>query len=139
MNPTNGWRRLPPNWEVPPWEMPGGFRLDCEPHHEPMLRWLANVALLCVLSAIGLILAAPVLLLFANSLRALAVAPWLGSGGGLLGLSAWLLARRELAGMRAGRIDRSAEWGVRFARERGRAVFVVGLFFPVLYLVLAPW
>jgi hypothetical protein len=39
--------RRPAGWDVPPWELPGNFRLDCQPHRGPLLRRLANSGLVC--------------------------------------------------------------------------------------------
>jgi hypothetical protein len=66
---------------LPPWEQPGRFRLDCEPHRG---RLLSRLATACVGMSIAL---APVVL--------------------LLGLTIWCLARRDLAQMRRGLRDPS--------------------------------
>jgi hypothetical protein len=60
-----------------PWEQPGAFRLDCEPHRGDMLFFLARLSIslscvaLCVapLALIGLLLGIVVLLLSARDLR----------------------------------------------------------------------
>jgi hypothetical protein len=31
---------------VPPWERPGCFRLDCEPHRGMLLRWMGRASLI---------------------------------------------------------------------------------------------
>jgi hypothetical protein len=126
----------PPKWEVPPWELPGNFRLDCAPHHGPLLRWLANIALVFVCGSFVLLVTAPVFYMLSGSLFGAWLPFLLAPLGGMIGLAAWLPARRELVGMNAGRIDPSGQWEARFARDRGRAMFVLSLFFPLLYALL---
>lgn len=134
--------RTPHGWDVRPWEMPGNFRLDCEPHRGTLLRWMANLGLVFVLGALGLVMAVPVLYVVDESLSrfAFTLFLWFVGAGELIGLATWWLARRELAGMCAGRIDPSGEWEVQFARDRGLATALQGLLVLLICaLVLAPW
>ncbi len=77
---------------VPPWERPGCFRLDCEPHRGNLLQWIGiasaflgcySVCLLCI----------P----FASSLLATVGLP--------LGITTRHLALHDLELMKKGRID----------------------------------
>jgi hypothetical protein len=133
-------RPTPLKREVPPWELPGNFRLDCEPHHGPLMRWFANVALLCIGCAFGLPMIVPMFWLCKASRFALQLSPFLAALGGLFGVVAWLQSRRELAQICAGRIDPSGEWDARFARDRGRDTFLLSLLFLLFYaILLVPW
>ncbi len=99
---------------VPPWELPGQFRRDCAPHRAGLLGALANTSAL-----VGTLSLVPPF--------ALACAP-LGALLGLpLGLTAWVLARRDLAEMRAGRTDPSGEAGTEAARKLALLGVVTGL------------
>jgi hypothetical protein len=77
---------------IPPWEWPGCFRMDCEPHRGEMLWWLA-----CAGFGLGV----------------LALFPCWGWVPGLLGTPFGLciryLARADLAKMEAGRMDPAGE------------------------------
>jgi hypothetical protein len=89
-------------WEVPPWERPGGFRLDCEPHRGPLLLWLGRFSRGC-----GLLFTVPCL--FGLS----------GLIGLPLGLTVWLLARRDLDRMQKGLLDPRGERETRQAWDYG--------------------
>jgi hypothetical protein len=73
-----------------PWEQPGAFRLDCEPHRGDMLFFLArlSVSLSCVslcmvpLAVVGLPLGIVVLLLSARDLRQMDLGLMDPGGGG---------------------------------------------------------
>ncbi|HWG44397.1 MAG TPA: hypothetical protein VN688_16585 [Gemmataceae bacterium] len=73
---------------VPPWERPGCFRLDCEPHRGNFLWWLG-----CAGFVLGV----------------LALVPCCGWQPGLLGIPFGLcnryMMKRDLAKMRAGTMD----------------------------------
>jgi hypothetical protein len=73
---------------IPPWERPGCFRMDCEPHRGDMLWWLGNISLI---------------------LGVLALVPCCGWMPGLLGIPLGLcskyLAKGDLAKIRAGPMD----------------------------------
>jgi hypothetical protein len=85
----DGIRTEPP---VPPWEQPGCFRRDCEPHRGNLLWWLG-----CAGFVVGI----------------LALLPCCGWEPGLLGIPFGLcnryLTRKDLARMRAGRMDPNGE------------------------------
>jgi hypothetical protein len=68
-----------------PWERPGAVRRDCEPHRAELLRALSVTALVCA----G----------FAGCLAVPAVV------GLALGVTVWLLGRRDRALMSAGLMD----------------------------------
>ena len=77
---------------VPPWERPGCFRRDCEPHRGDMLWWLA-----CASFTLGI----------------LALVPWCGWMPGLIGIPLGLcsryMAKADLAKMQAGLMDPNDE------------------------------
>jgi hypothetical protein len=77
---------------IPPWERPGCFRRDCEPHRGNLLWWLAFASLF---------------------LGALALYPcwgWLfGLVGSPLGLCIRYLAKADLAKIQAGLVDPAGE------------------------------
>jgi hypothetical protein len=133
--------RPPSDWEVPPWQIPGNFRLDCDPHRGFLLRWMANIAYLCALSGLCFFLAVPLFSLFGRFGYAACLFTCLGGVGGFLGLAAWLLARRDLARIRAGRMDPNGEWEVRFALARGCASFLLSLLLALVcgLVVLPLW
>jgi hypothetical protein len=97
------------NESVPPWEQPGCFRLDCEPHRGELLKAIASVSVavsfisICPLTYIALILALP------------------------LSLSIWLLARHDLALMRKGKIDPHGEGLTDGARRLSFGAFVAAV------------
>src|SRR5947208_16970948 len=102
----------PGGWHVPPWELPGHFRLDAEPHSGPLVRGLANAGWVCAVASYACLggfllplccVRVPFLALSATGLGAALL-------GGGVGPTAWLLAGRQLGGMRAGRVSREGEW-----------------------------
>jgi hypothetical protein len=100
-----------------PWERRGAMRLDCEPHRGGLVR---------LLGAAGLALGA------------------LASCGGVtgliglpMGLTAWLMARDDLARMRAGVMDRRGERLTRQGADTGFVGAVLSLFFVACYALLA--
>jgi hypothetical protein len=94
----------------PPWELPGGFRRDCEPHRADLLLWLSGVSLLCCLAALVPCFA---------GLPALLGVP--------LGLTTWVLARRDLALMRKGLMDPGGEAGTRKALDDAQCAVILPL------------
>jgi hypothetical protein len=74
---------------LPPWELPGAFRCDCEPHRAFILRLWGRVALMAGFLSIFLYL------------PALAALP--------AGAAVYVLARQDLARMRAGLMDPQGE------------------------------
>jgi hypothetical protein len=87
-----------------PWEQPGAVRRDCDPHRGPLLAILGAVSL----TIGGLFACIP-----ATSLIALPLA-----------IVTYSLARRDLAQMRAGRMDPAGIWQTR--RAQARAGFALG-------------
>ena len=81
---------------VPPWELPGAVRRDCEPHRGELLRWLSRVT--AFLAAAGVLFIVP----------ALFALP--------LGAAVWVMARHDLALMRLGGMDPAGEADTRQAR-----------------------
>ena len=73
---------------IPPWERPGCFRRDCEPHRGNLLWWLAAAG--CALGALALL-------------------PWCGWWLGLIGIPLSLcsryMAQTDLAKMQAGLME----------------------------------
>lgn len=100
--------------DVPPWEQPGAFRRDCEPHRAEMLGTMATASVVCALSGCF---------------------TWGISGivGVGLAVAICILARRDLKEMAAGRTDPAGEVATRLARRRSlRAVlFCVGVWLLV--------
>jgi hypothetical protein len=93
---------------VPPWELPGAFRRDCEPHRGPLLRRLG--VLTVYLDLFGVVFPPAVL-------------PALP-----LGVAVWVMACRDLAGMRLGRVDPRGEVDARQARRDA----ICGVLIPLL-------
>jgi hypothetical protein len=95
-----------PPGDIPPWELPGGFRLDCEPHRGPFLQGSAFSAIAALLVSCGLAVLA--LFWFALThgrdgwvpemiLACVALASAACSSVALaLGLSVQMMARRDL-------------------------------------------
>jgi hypothetical protein len=112
---------LPQLADVPPWEQPGFFRLDCEPHRAWLLRTLA------ILAAVG----GPASLIGGGILSVyLDEAPRVFMIGLLLlptalGTTVVLLARKDLAAMRRGQIDPEGETLTRKAEDLGAAAMLV--------------
>jgi hypothetical protein len=97
-----------------PWDRPGAVRRDVRPHRGHILQGLAIASL--IVGGIGLCLYP------------------LGLFAGLpLGLTAWLLARRDLADMEAGLMDLSGKDAAQSARRLALAGIVVA---PVGVLLL---
>ena len=100
-----------------PWEQPGGVRRDCEPHRGDHLAVLGTVSV--VLSLGGSVLSLILTL-----------------GGVVLGVAVVVMARHDLAKMRAGLMDPSGEGLVKTARRRGLWGIALGLLVLVLCLGL---
>jgi hypothetical protein len=98
---------------LPPWELPGNFRRDCEPHRAGLLRLLAALIVgaggLCLLVSTAEFWPIPSAALL--SLSALAGA----AGVTALGIWVWTLARKDVALMRLGLMDPRGEGGTRRA------------------------
>lgn len=90
---------------VPPWERPGCFRMDCDPHRAPLLRVMGIASVVGGLSGF-----LPLLFIFAGSpygilgalFLCLVVSP-------LISLATRFMARSDLAKMEKGLIDPSGE------------------------------
>jgi hypothetical protein len=112
-----------------PWEEPGVVRRDCEPHRGPALRLLARAGLavgglaaaLAGLTPLGLAYAPhdPACFAVAAAAAALAAAAWALAGG------VWWGCRRDLALMRAGRMDPSGRARTAGARLVAAAVLAL--------------
>ena len=114
---------------IPPWEQPGFFRLDCQPHRDTLLNWLAFPSVfLCYFSIL-------VELVFFWSalhghyslwsaftdpryLNVCAIGLTFSLFGAPLSLAAWLIARHDIAMMRKGLRDPSEK------EQTGRAWFM---------------
>jgi hypothetical protein len=128
----------PPGWEVPPWELPGNFRLDCEPHRGPLLRWLANAGFLCALTSFFPCVCPLVFCLVPPDTVVLFAAPvGLSVLGASLGLTVWALARHDLGRMGKGLINPEGEWETKFAKKRAGACLGVSLVSLLLWSGLA--
>ncbi len=101
----------------PPWELPGGFRRDCEPHRADLLLRLSGASRLCCLLAL--------VPCFAGLPALFAVA---------LGLTTYALARRDLALMRKELMGPSGEADTRLALEDGLCAVLLP---PLCALILA--
>jgi hypothetical protein len=103
---------------VPPWEMPGAVRRDCEPHRATTLHALA-------LAGFGL------------SMFGCLIVPALM--GLPLSVAAGILARRDLAAMASGKMDASgAEHteNVTMVARSGMILAITWLAVPMLWLLL---
>jgi hypothetical protein len=106
---------------APPWERPGAFRRDCEPHRGPLVLSLGVAALYlsAYLAAAPLALQPALPWLPGRPLPAWCL-PLFPLAGFLLSLAAWALARHDLALMRRGRMDPAG--GRRFRPGGGAGV-----------------
>jgi hypothetical protein len=97
-----------------PWERPGAVRRDCEPHRGRLILTLGGLPEFCAAFACLLGVTAPLAVGF--------------------GVSAWLLARRDLARMREGRMDPEGRQSTELGGTLGLAgagpalIFVAALF-----------
>ncbi len=77
---------------VPPWELPGAVRRDCEPHRGDLLLRLSMLTLCLAAAVIPALLAWP------------------------LGVAVWVMARHDLALMRLGGMDPAGQADTRAAQ-----------------------
>jgi hypothetical protein len=101
-----------PELDDRPWERPGAFRLDCEPHRSSLLLALGQASLVLGLASWFCLLPAP--------------------PGLLLGVCVWIVSRHDLKLMHAGLMDRDGERGTRRATHAalvGAALSLVGGYF----------
>jgi hypothetical protein len=96
-----------PQGEERPWEEEGNVRRDCEPHRGNWLKLLGTLALLLGFVA--------------------GVFVCLGVVSIPLGIVVWRLAARDLAEMRAGRMDPNGEKETRDARKRAEVAMLTPL------------
>jgi hypothetical protein len=102
---------------IPPWEQPGCFRLDCEPHRSGLLYCLAWIGLILSLVS-SVTLGLPLLVAFPVS------------------LATWTMARRDLALMLKGLMDPQGEKRTRQALHLGLTAFLCCCGFVVVFLWL---
>jgi hypothetical protein len=100
-----------------PWEQPGAFRLDCEPHRGDLIRGLGRCAQVTCVAGL--------------CLPGLLPLP-LG-----LGLAAWLLARRDLREMDASRRDPAGRAATRDGQKRGLDAVWSAAFLVMLWALVA--
>jgi hypothetical protein len=114
-------------WDLPPWELPGGFRFDAKPHRGPFVRRVANVGFVCSTAALYPIVATFFFCFVESYVLLLAPAVALGLLGVILGLTAWVLAHQDLVEMQTGLTNPEGEGETRFAHDRAFVSFVLGL------------
>jgi hypothetical protein len=137
MTGDDGGTRKSVNWDIPPWELPGNFRLDAKDHRGPLLRRLANVGFVCSIASLYPIGFFFLICLVETWVNLLAAAIVLGLIGSMFGLTAWLLARRDLEEMRTGETSTVGQEETKFGRDRGVLSFLVGLCSFLLWGVCA--
>jgi hypothetical protein len=93
---------------VPPWERPGCFRMDCEPHRAGLLRLMGTASLIASYFSIPLPF------------------PFLVVGLPLSGMT-WLMARSDLAKIQKGLMHPGGEWLAIAARKAGLSGLVFNL------------
>jgi hypothetical protein len=109
---------------IPPWERPGCFRLDCEPHRGNLLWWLASAGFILGLFALF---------------------PLCGLIPGLLGIPFGLcsrhIAKADLAKMQAGLMDPAGEAVTSWAEKVSTEGLVYSIFGMVVWggMVLIGW
>jgi hypothetical protein len=109
---------------IPPWEMPGAFRRDCEPHRAGLLVRLAHISMssgyLSVVLYFFMVPLGPlaILLLF------LVIAPVLIALA--LGGLTYLLSRHDLARMERGFMDRTGQAATESARRNSATAVRLG-------------
>jgi hypothetical protein len=99
-----------------PWEQPGAFRLDCEPHRGGLIRGLGLWAQVTCVAGLCL--------------------PWLLPISLGLGLTAWLLARRDLLEMDAGLRDSAGRTATREGRKGGLDAAAVAVLLAALWALV---
>jgi len=99
-----------------PWEEPGNFRLDCEPHRGPLLMLLASASL--GIGVLSFCLLVP------------------GLVGLPLAVTVWLMAARDQKQMRAGRLDPRGLAQARIAYQYADAAVALNAFGIVVMLLL---
>jgi hypothetical protein len=110
---------------IPPWERPGCFRMDCEPHRGTFLWWLA-----CASYILGLLALLP------------CVGFWFGVVGVPFNLCSRYLTKADLTKMRAGLMDPAGEEHTSQARRLstlGLRFSIVGTFLWGGACLLSAW
>jgi hypothetical protein len=120
-------------WDIPPWELPGGFRLDSKPHRGPLLRRLANIGFVCSLLSFYPFGCFLFICIVESWIKVLAAAVVLGLLGSGFGLVVWMLARGDLQDMRTGLTNPDGKWETQFGRDRAILSFVLGFFSFLLW------
>jgi hypothetical protein len=120
--------------ELPPWQQPGNYRRDGEPHRGPMLLALATVGLTvsvpgCCLSVLGL--SATLVNGPDRPLGDFLISRGMIVGVELLGLAlgllAWLPAKWDVAGMKRGAVDPAGQWDTQRACSAGLAWVLIAV------------
>lgn len=101
---------------VPPWERPGCFRRDCEPHRGEIVTGMAIAGL--IVSQVSMCL--PLLLVIGMPLNAIT----------------WYLARLDGTKMRKGLMDPSGEKVTAEARQTAGFAFALGIFWAAAWAAL---
>jgi hypothetical protein len=99
---------------IPPWERPGCFRMDCEPHRGGILNGLAILGL--IVSSVSMFL--PPLLVI----------------GMPLDVTTWYLARLDLAKMSKGLMDPDGQKVTTDAKRTAGFAFAIGIIWTMLFL-----
>jgi hypothetical protein len=124
-DPKDQW---PTEWDIPPWELPGNYRFDCEPHRGIFLRRLANASFVFAAFALGLSgfsLLVPTDVM--HDLATYGLESVFGCLGMLFGVIAFLSASKELAGVRRGLINPEGQYETEFALRRALQGVLLGL------------
>src|SRR5436309_1690150 len=103
-----------------PWERPGCFRLDCEPDRSRLLVLLGAASVWC-----------GVLALCCYGLTGLAGLP--------AGVTAWVMAKRDLREIAAGRMDPTGERRTWLALDLAQCGVMSSLFSPLLTAAFHLW
>jgi hypothetical protein len=123
----------PPGWDIPPWELPGNFRLDAKPHHGPLLRQLANAAFICAVASYYPCVCFLGCCILRSVVKLVGPAFLLGMLGAVFALPVCLVAQRDLWEMERGRTRRDGEFETRFGRDRAALASALGLFSFLLW------
>jgi hypothetical protein len=115
---------------VPPWELPGAFRRDAEPHRADWLSGLANAAYGAC--SLAFVISTPIVLVAVVGGReeaevGAAVLAISALPGLLLGAVALAQARRDLGLMLRGLMDPGGQDRTAIAAQRGRDAVVLSL------------
>lgn len=98
---------------LPPWEQPGCFRMDCEPHRAELLTAISILGL--IVNQVSMCL--PIFLLI----------------GMLLGMTTWLLAKLDLAKMSRGMMDPGGMKVTTEAKRNAEFALAIGIMWIVAW------